>query len=164
MFLYSIDRAAAPALSDSIRNDKMTAEEKMTIAELEDTFIDDLNMLGDWFLQYEYLLEISTELPKIPESQRTDENKVPGCQSGVWLDIQYDNGKVLVTADSDALIIRGILSVIVSLLSNREPGEIVAYVPRFIEETNIRQQISTDRFNGIHSVIRSIQKVAENYI
>ena len=111
----------------------MTAEEKMTIAELEDTFIEDLNMLGDWFLQYEYLLEISTELPKIPEFQRTDENKVPGCQSGVWLDIQYANGKVQVTADSDALIIRGILSVIVSLLSNRAPGEIVAYVPRFIE-------------------------------
>ena len=142
----------------------MTAEEKMTIAELEDTFIEDLNMLGDWFLQYEYLLEISTELPKIPEFQRTDENKVPGCQSGVWLDIQYANGKVQVSADSDALIIRGILSVIVSLLSNRAPGEIVAYVPRFIEETNIKQQISTDRFNGIHSVIRSIQKVAENYI
>ncbi|MBE6009183.1 MAG: SufE family protein [Lachnospiraceae bacterium] len=142
----------------------MTAEEKMTIAELEDTFIDDLNMLGDWFLQYEYLLEISTELPKIPETERTDENKVPGCQSGVWLDIRYENGKVLVTADSDALIIRGILSVIVSLLSGRTPEEIVAYVPRFIEETNIKQQISTDRFNGIHSVIKSIQNIAEKYV
>lgn len=142
----------------------MTAEEIMTIAELEQTFIDDLNMLGDWFLQYEYLLEISTELPKIPEEKRTAENKVPGCQSGVWLDICQKGGKVFVTADSDALIIRGILSVIVSLLNDRTPEEIVAYVPRFIEETNIKQQISTDRFNGIHSVIQSIQKVAEKYV
>lgn len=142
----------------------MTAEEIMTIAELEQTFIDDLNMLGDWFLQYEYLLEISTELPKIPEEKRTAENKVPGCQSSVWLDICQKDGKVFVTADSDALIIRGILSVIVSLLNDRTPEEIVAYVPRFIEETNIKQQISTDRFNGIHSVIQSIQKVAEKYV
>lgn len=142
----------------------MTAEEIMTIAELEQTFIDDLNMLGDWFLQYEYLLEISTELPKIPEEKRTAENKVPGCQSGVWLDICQKDGKVFVTADSDALIIRGILSVIVSLLNDRTPEEIVAYVPRFIEETNIKQQISTDRFNGIHSVIQSIQNVAEKYV
>ncbi len=141
----------------------MTTEEKMTISELEETFIDDLNMLGDWFLQYEYLLEISTELPKIPEEKRTDQNKVPGCQSGVWLDVGFENGKVCVVADSDALIIRGILSVIVSLLSNRTPGEIVAYVPRFIEETNIKQQISTDRFNGIHSVIKSIQDIAQMY-
>ena len=142
----------------------MTTEEKMTISELEETFIEDLNMLGDWFLQYESLLEISTELPKIPEEKRTAENKVPGCQSGVWLDLNYASGKIFVTADSDALIIRGILSVIVSLLSNRSPEEIVAYVPRFIEETNIKQQISTDRFNGIHSVIRSIQDIAGSYI
>lgn len=142
----------------------MTAEEMMTIAELEDTFIDDLNMLGDWFLQYEYLLEISTELPKIPEAERTDQNKVPGCQSGVWLNLSIEDGRVHVVADSDALIIRGILSVIVSLLSDRTPEEIVAYVPRFIEETNIKQQISTDRFNGIHSVIKSIQDIAQIYV
>lgn len=139
-------------------------EEKMTIAELEDTFIDDLNMLGDWFLQYEYLLEISTELPKIPEEQRTAESKVPGCQSGVWLDLSFTDGRIHVTADSDALIIRGILSVIVSLLDDRLPGEVVAYVPRFIEETNIKQQISTDRFNGINSVIKSIQDLAGKYL
>lgn len=135
-------------------------EEKMTIAELENTYIEDLNMLGDWFLQYEYLLEISTELPKIPESERSAENKVPGCQSGVWLRMSCEDGRIRVTADSDALIIRGILSVIVSLLNGRRPDEVTAYTPRFIEETNIKQQISTDRFNGIHSVIHKIQEFA----
>lgn len=139
-------------------------DEKMTIVDLEDTFIDDLNMLGDWFLQYEYLLEISTELPKIPEKERSAENKVPGCQSGVWLRMSYEDGLIHVTADSDALIIRGILSVIVSLLDEREPEEVAAYRPRFIAETNIKQQISTDRFNGIHSVIHSIQDFAKQNI
>lgn len=139
-------------------------DEHMTIAELEDTFIEDLNMLGDWFLQYEYLLEISTELPKIPEEKRSADNKVPGCQSGVWLLMSCEDGMVRVTADSDALIIRGILSVIVSLFNRRMPVEIVSYVPRFIEETNIKQQISTDRFDGIHSIIKSIQNYAHKFI
>lgn len=139
-------------------------DEHMTIAELEDTFIEDLNMLGDWFLQYEYLLEISTELPKIPEEKRSADNKVPGCQSGVWLLMSCEDGMVRVTADSDALIIRGILSVIVSLFNRRMPEEIVSYVPRFIEETNIKQQISTDRFDGIHSIIKSIQNYAHKFI
>lgn len=138
--------------------------ENMTIAELEDTFIEDLNMLGDWFLQYEYLLEISTDLPRIPEEKRSAENKVPGCQSGVWLLMSCEEGRVRVTADSDALIIRGILSVIVSLFDERTPEEIVAYVPRFIEETNIRQQITTDRFDGINSIINSIRNFAQNHV
>lgn len=134
--------------------------ETMTIRQLEDTFIEDLNMLGDWFMQYEYLLEISAELTHIPEELRSDDNKVSGCQSGVWLLLSYENGKVKVQADSDALIIRGILAVIVSLLNDRTPDEITAYQPRFIEETNVKNQISTDRFNGINSVIRSIQHYA----
>lgn len=135
-------------------------EKEMSIHELEETFIEDLNMLGDWFLQYEYLLQISAELPKIPEAERSETNRVPGCQSGVWLKLACENGRVYVTADSDALIIRGMLSVIVSLLNDRTPEEICSYQPRFIKETNIRQQISTDRFNGIHSVIESIQTYA----
>ena len=135
-------------------------EETMTIRQLEDTFIEDLNMLEDWFMQYEYLLEISTELTPVPQEQRTEQNKVSGCQSGVWLLLSCENGKVTVLADSDALIIRGILAVIVSLLNERTPEEILAYHPRFIEETNIKKQISTDRFNGINSVIKSIQQFA----
>lgn len=139
-------------------------EETMTIRQLEDTFIEDLNMLEDWFMQYEYLLEISTELTPVPKEKRTEQNKVSGCQSGVWLLLSCENGKVTVLADSDALIIRGILAVIVSLLNERTPEEILAYHPRFIAETNVKKQISTDRFNGIHSVIRSIQQFAATVI
>ena len=136
-------------------------EETLTIQQLEDTYIEDLNMLGDWFMQYEYLLEISAELPKIPEENRSEENKVHGCQSGVWLNLAMETGKVHVLADSDALIIRGMLAVIVSLLDQRTPQEIISYKPRFLEETNLKQQISTDRFQGINSVITTIQQYAK---
>lgn len=136
-------------------------EETLTIQQLEDTYIEDLNMLGDWFMQYEYLLEISAELPKIPEENRSEENKVHGCQSGVWLNLSMEKEKVHVLADSDALIIRGMLAVIVSLLDQRTPQEIISYKPRFLEETNLKQQISTDRFQGINSVITTIQQYAK---
>ena len=136
-------------------------EETLTIQQLEDTYIEDLNMLGDWFMQYEYLLEISAELPKIPQENRSEENKVHGCQSGVWLNLSMEAGKVHVLADSDALIIRGMLAVIVSLLDQRLPQEILSYEPRFLEETNLKQQISTDRFQGINSVITTIQQYAK---
>ncbi|SDB26845.1 SufE family protein [Eubacterium oxidoreducens] len=134
---------------------------RMTIAKDENTFIEDLNMLEDWFLQYEYLLQISCEMPKIPSEEKRDDNKVPGCQSGVWLKLSYKDGKVMVLADSDALIIRGIISIIVSLLNNRTPQEIIEYEPRFISETNIARQISTDRFKGLHAVVNSIQEYAK---
>lgn len=136
-------------------------ENTLSISELENTFIEDLNMLGDWFFQYEYLLEISADLPHIPEQEKTEKNRVPGCQSGVWLVLSFEDGKVKVLADSDALIIRGILSIIVSVLDGRTPEEIVKYEPHFIEETNLREQISTDRFRGIQSVIKSIQQFAD---
>ncbi|MCU6761462.1 Uncharacterized sufE-like protein ygdK [uncultured Roseburia sp.] len=135
-------------------------EEALTITRLEETYMDDLNLLDDWFLQYEYLLEISSDLPHIPKELRTEENKVHGCQSGVWLLLSEDNGRIYVQADSEALIIRGMLAVIVSLLNGRKADEIVCYTPRFIEETNLKTQISTDRFHGIHEVIKNIQNFA----
>lgn len=135
-------------------------DEKLSIVELEDSYMEDLDQLGDWFLQYEYLLAISADMPHVAEEERTEENKVHGCQSGVWLVLSYSEGRVHVRADSEALIVRGIVSIAVSLLDGRTPEEIAAYRPRFVEETNIKRQISTDRFRGIHSVIETIQRFA----
>jgi cysteine desulfuration protein SufE len=135
-------------------------EHDLSIAEAEQSYIDDLNTLEDWFLQYEYLLRISADLPRIPAERRTEEKRVRGCQSGVWLELEYAGGRVLVRADSEALIIRGILSIAVYLLNGRTPEEIAAYAPRYIRETNIKKQISTDRFKGLSSVIDTIKAFA----
>ncbi|MCC8079477.1 MAG: SufE family protein [Oscillospiraceae bacterium] len=135
-------------------------DEKLTIAEAENTYIDDLNTLGDWFLEYEYLLAISADLPHIPKQERTAERRVKGCQTGVWLLLRYEDGRVRIAADSDALIIRGIISIAVFLLDGRTPQEICAYTPRYVEQTDIKAQISTDRFHGIQSVIEEIKRFA----
>lgn len=145
------------------KNSAEKTEEKMTIQELENTYIEDLNMLGDWILQYEYLLRLSSGLTRMEESKKTEENKVKGCQSGVWLELSCADGKVRVQADSDAMIIRGIVSIIVSLLDSRTPAEVAEYRPEFIGKTNIGRQISTDRFRGIHSIICAIQEFAVKY-
>ena len=136
-------------------------DKNMTISEVEQTYIDDLNMLNDWFLQYEYLLEISSDMHKIPIEQKTDENKVKGCQSGVWLVLKCVGDKLHVEADSDALIIRGILAIIVGIFDGRSKDEIASFTPSFIEKTNIKKQISTDRFNGINSVMDTIINFAK---
>ena len=135
-------------------------ERNLSIAQAEQSYIDDLNALGDWFLQYEYLLRISADLPRIPPERRTEEKRVKGCQSGVWLELDYTDGAVRVKADSEALIIRGLLSIAVFLLNGRTPAEIAAWEPRYIAETNIKKQITTDRFNGLSSVIGAVKAFA----
>lgn len=132
----------------------------MTVAQLEDTFIDDLNNLEDWFLQYEYLLEISADMPCVKPEERTPERKVSGCQSGVWIILEFSDGRIRIRAHSDALIVRGIISIYVQLLDGRTPEEVLAFQPRFIEETNIKKQISTDRFRGLNSVLSMIRTFA----
>lgn len=136
-------------------------DEYITIEDYENSFISDLNELGDWFLQYEYLMRISAELPRIEDEKKTSENRVKGCQSAVWLDLHSENGRISVRADSDSLIIRGMIAITVFLLDGRLAEEIISYVPRYIEETNIKKQISTDRFHGLNSVIKAIQSFAE---
>lgn len=135
-------------------------DEELRIPELEQSYIDDLNQLGDWFLQYEYLLAISADMPHVAEEERTEETRVHGCQSGVWLVLEHSEGRIHVRADSEALIIRGMLAIVTGLLDGRSPGEVAAYTPRFLEATALREQISTDRFRGLQSVIRAIRDFA----
>lgn len=133
---------------------------KLTLRELEDSYIEDLDQLDDWLLQYEYLLALSAQLPAFAKDERTENSRVKGCQSGVWLVLHAEDGRVRIRADSEALIIRGILAILVSLLDGRTPEEIASYRPRFIEQTNIKKQISTDRFHGLQSVVQTVREFA----
>lgn len=135
-------------------------EENLTLREMEDSFIRDLNELGDWFLQYEYLLAISGELAHIPAEERTEERRVQGCQSGVWLKLSCREGRIRVLADSDPLIIRGLLAIIVFTLDGRTPEEVASYEPRFLTQTELHRQISTDRFRGLNAVVGAIRDFA----
>ena len=132
----------------------------MTIQEHEQCVIHDLNELDDWFLQYQYLLELGGTLEALVPEERTDNNRVRGCQSALWLVMNQQNGRIFVRGDSDALIMKGILAVIISLLNGRSCQEILDYSMCFVEQTTLRAQLSTDRFRGIGSVIGRIQEFA----
>lgn len=133
----------------------------MTIQQQEVLFIEDLNYLDDWFSQYEYLLTLAAELPPIDPSKKIDSYRIPGCQSGVWLVLEHDsNQQVHVQLDSDSLILKGILALIVMLFDHRADDEILHFHPVFIQKTVLKDQLSTDRFQGVQSVIRIIQAYA----
>lgn len=136
----------------------------MTIREQEQNFIDDFNELNDWFLQYEYLIELTCGMQELEKDKRTERTRVAGCQSGVWLEMEIQDGTVLVRAYSDALIIKGMLAVIASLLSGRRAEEIAAYEMRFVDETPLKEQMSTDRFKGMSAVVNAIKDFARRQI
>ncbi len=137
-------------------------DERLSIEELEETYITDLNLLGDWFLQYEYLLEITSELPRMAEEKKTDENRVRGCQAQVYVYASFTDGRLTMEIDSDSFIVRGILCILAELLNGRTPEEILSYSTiHFIERTGLKNQLSTDRFGGINSILARIHRLAE---
>lgn len=133
----------------------------MTIQEQETSLIEEFNVLGDWFSQYEYLLSFAAELPVVEVSRRTDQHRIPGCQSGVWLWLQQrEDGTICVEVESDSLILKGILSLYVLLYDKRTPDEIVDFQPNLLQKTALKEQLSTDRFRGIQSVVDIIRNFA----
>ena len=125
-------------------------ESNVSLAEAEQSFIDDFNELEDWFLQYEYLLAFVSDCKTLTSDEHNEENRIKGCQSNAWVVCERSGDKIFVRADADALIIKGILGVMVSLLSGRKYSEVKGYSPRFLDETALKDQLSTDRFRGMH--------------
>lgn len=133
----------------------------MTIREQEDRLIEEFRDLGDWFSQYEYLLELTAQLPPIVADKRTDSHRIPGCQSGVWLWLdRTPQNRIRIWVDSDSLILKGILCLFVILFDNRPAAEIAQHHSTLVEQTVLKEQLSTDRFQGIQSVVRIIQDYA----
>lgn len=126
--------------------------------EKQKKFIQDFNELDDWFMQYAYLVEMSADIEPLQNSEKTDENLVPGCQSKLWLTLAHKNGRVKIKADSDALIVKGMVGVCVHIMNDQPPEEIRNAEITFIEKTPIKIQISSDRFKGLESVIEKIKR------
>jgi len=133
-----------------------------TIEEMQQAFIGDFNELGDWFLQYEYLLRLTASMESVSESERREENRIKGCQAKVWVVAACDGPRLRIRGDSDALIVKGMLAVVIQLLNNRTPDEIMKADIRFLEETDLRSQISTDRFHGMQTVVAGIKEYARD--
>ncbi len=132
----------------------------MTIKEAQDEIIADFGMFGDWMDKYEYIIQLGKELPTIEERYKTDDNLIKGCQSKVWLHAEYRDGVLLFTADSDAAITKGLVSMVVRVLSGHTPAEIAGAEIYFIDEIGLRSHLSSTRSNGLLSMLKQIKLYA----
>ena len=135
-----------------------------TIQEVENEIIENFSMYEEWLDKYEYLIDLGKSLEPYPEEARTEDKLIKGCQSRVWLDAHMQDGRLWFKADSDAIITKGIISLLISVFSGRTPAEIVADDFSFIEQIGLKENLSPTRVNGLVSMIETIRKTAEENV
>lgn len=135
----------------------------MTINELQDSIIDDFSVFDDWMDKYNLLIDLGKELPVIDPRFKVKDFLIEGCQSKVWLHPEYDGKIITFTADSDAIITRGIVALLIKVLSSRTPEEILSADLYFIEKIGLRQNLSPTRSNGLLSMVRQMKLYAMAY-
>jgi cysteine desulfuration protein SufE len=132
----------------------------MAINELQDELIEEFSMFGDWMEKYENIIQLGKELPLIEDQYKKDENLIKGCQAKVWLHADYQNGVIIFTADSDAIITKGLVSMVVRVLSNHTPDEIVQSDLYFVDKIGLKEHLSVTRSNGLLSMIKQMKMYA----
>ena len=118
-------------------------------------------MYDEWLDKYEYLIELGKALKDYPESAKTDDRLIKGCQSRVWLDYKIENGKIFLNADSDAIITKGIISLLIGIYSGRTAGEILSSDFSVVEKIGLKENLSPTRANGLVSMIAKIKEIAD---
>jgi cysteine desulfuration protein SufE len=132
----------------------------MTIAQAEKQILDEFSLFGDWMDKYNYIIELGKSLPPIDPQYKTDTFLISGCQSQVWLYATIENGKVIFTADSDAIITKGIVNLLVRVLSNQTPDDIIAAKLEYIDQLGLREHLSPTRSNGLLSMMKQMKLYA----
>ncbi len=132
----------------------------MTTTDIQNEIISEFEVFDDWMDKYEYLIEIGNTLEAYDEKNKTPSNLIQGCQSRVWLDAEYHNSKIYFTADSDAIITKGIIALLIRVLSERTPKEIMNTDLFFIEKIGLRENLSPTRANGLVSMIKNMKAYA----
>lgn len=132
----------------------------MSLEEAKRSVIEDFSMYDEWLDKYEYLIELGKNLSGFEEGSKVDDNLIKGCQSRVWLDYSVSDGKIFFTADSDAIITKGIISLLVSVYSGRSAGEIASDDFEWVAEIGLKENLSPTRANGLVSMIARIKQIA----
>ena len=132
----------------------------MTINEIQNEIIDEFAMFDDWMQRYEYLIELGKSLPLINEKHQTEENLINGCQSKVWLFAEKIENKIVYTANSDAILTKGIVALLIRVFSNQTPEAILAADTDFINEIGLKEHLSPTRANGLVAMIKQIKLYA----
>jgi cysteine desulfuration protein SufE len=134
-----------------------------TIDDIQAEIVDEFLVFDDWMDKYNYLIELAKDLPIIDPKLKREEYAIKGCQSKVWLNAEYLNGKIIFTADSNAIITKGIISLLIRVLSNRSPKEIMDADLDFIEKIGLRENLSPTRANGLVAMIKQMKLFAIAY-
>ena len=129
----------------------------MTLQEKQKEVIEDFAIYDDWMDKYEYLIELGKDLPKIGEDKKTEDRIIEGCQSKVWLDSEFVHGKMHFKADSDAIITKGIIGLLIRVLDNETPEEIIKNELFFIDEIGLHEHLSPTRSNGLASMVKKMK-------
>ncbi len=135
----------------------------MTLEEKKQAVIEEFSMYDEWLDKYEYLIELGKALEAYPEEQKTEEKLIKGCQSRVWLDYELKDGKLFFRADSDAIITKGIISLLIRVYNGQKPEDIANSDFGFIERIGLRENLSPTRANGLVSMIERIKEYAREY-
>lgn len=129
----------------------------MSIKEIQEEIIEEFAMFDDWMQKYDYLIELSKDIPLISEDYRLNENLIKGCQSKVWLHAREIDGKVIYTADSDAIITKGIAALLIRVLSEQKAEDIIENEMYFIDAIGLKEHLSMTRSNGLVSMIKQMK-------
>lgn len=135
----------------------------MTIQEIQNDLIDEFFMFDDWMERYEYMIELGKSLPLIDEELKTEDKLIKGCQSRVWLNAETQDDKVVFTADSDAVITKGIIAILIRAFSNQKPEDIIEADTQFIDEIGLKEHLSPTRANGLVSMVKQLKLYAVAY-
>jgi len=130
---------------------------------IQDEIVDEFSMFDDWMQRYEYMIELGKALPLIEKEYKTDDNIIKGCQSKVWVHADMKDDKVIFTADSDAIITKGIIAILIRAFSNAKPKEIIEANTDFIDEIGLKEHLSPTRANGLVSMIKQLKMYALAY-
>jgi cysteine desulfuration protein SufE len=132
----------------------------MTIKEIQEEIIDEFSMFDEWMERYEYIIDLGKSLPIINESYKLDENLIKGCQSKVWLYSELKNDTIEFTADSDAILTKGIVALLLRVFSNQTPQNIIQADTEFIDVIGLKEHLSPTRANGLVSMVKQIKMYA----
>ncbi len=135
----------------------------MIIKEIQEEIIAEFEMFDDWMQRYEYIIEMGKSLPLVQEQYKTKENLIKGCQSKVWLHADYMDGKLTFTADSDAILTKGIIALLLRVFNNQSPKDILSEDPFFIDEIGLKEHLSPTRANGLTSMVKQLKLYALAY-
>ncbi|MFY7671877.1 SufE family protein [Tenacibaculum sp. MEBiC06402] len=132
----------------------------MTIKEIQEEIIDEFSMFEDWMERYEYIIELGKSLPIIDEQYKLDENLIKGCQSKVWMHSEIEGDIIKFTADSDAILTKGIVALLLRVFSDQKPQDILNADTNFIDEIGLKEHLSPTRANGLVSMVKQIKMYA----